>query len=481
MPNRRQFLGAMVGAGNAVAAARPNIVYIMSDDHAAQAIGAYGSRINRTPNIDRIAREGMRFDSCFCTNSICTPSRASILTGKYGHITGVRTLDDSLDPSTVTFPRVLHDAGYYTGLVGKWHLQTDPVGFDYWNVLPGQGKYFDPIMSEGGTRKTYEGHVTGVLTDLGLRFLERRPKNKPFCLLLHHKAPHDMWQYDPKHAGLYAEDVPEPDSLYEDDAGRSEAFRRATNRIGIRHTEFPEQAKDLAGKARKHFQYEMFVKAYLRCIAGVDESVGRVLDYLDASGLRRNTIVVYTSDQGVFTGEHGLFDKRFMYEESLRMPLLVRYPGGAGPGSVNQDMVLNIDFAPTLLDLAGAPVPRDMQGLSFRPLLGGRTPRQWRSSMYYRYWMHLAHFNIPAHYGVRTRRHKLIHYYGQSCGAKGAIDQATTPEWEMFDLEKDPHEVKNVYSDPAYRKDVKELKAELARLRRQYRDHNGCGSSPGTL
>jgi arylsulfatase A-like enzyme len=242
----------------------------------------------------------------------------------------------------------------------------------------------------------------------------------------------------------------------------------------MRHTEFPEATKDLAGKARKHFQYEMFVKAYLRCIAGVDESVGRVLDFLDASGLRQNTIVVYTSDQGVFTGEHGLFDKRFMYEESLRMPLLVRYPRMARHGSASQEMVLNIDFAPTLLDLAGAPVPRDMQGASFRPLLGGQKPRQWRKSMYYRYWMHLAHFHIPAHYGVRTQRHKLIHYYGRSCGAKGAIDQATTPEWELFDLEKDPHERKNVYAVAAYDQTVKTLKAELARLRRQYGDANDC-------
>ncbi len=469
---------------------RPNIMFIMSDDHAAQAMSCYGSKINKTPNLDRIAHEGMRFDNCFCTNSICTPSRATILTGKYSHKNGCLTLSNKFDGSQQTFPKLLQAAGYHTAIIGKWHLTTEPTGFDYYNVLPGQGLYFDPLMKEkGGTwqdgrkgGRVHPGYVTDVITDVALDFLKNRPKDKPFCLLYHHKAPHDMWEYDRKRAQLYEEDVPEPDNLFDDYGNRGEAIKRATQKIGMEETVFLHgtqgdqfdnvraETANLFGEQKKRRAYQYFIKAYLRCVASIDDNVGRVLDYLDESGLRNNTIVVYTSDQGVFLGEHGLFDKRFMYEESLRMPLIIRYPRDIKPAGVSDDIVLNVDFAETFLDYAGVPVPGDMQGRSLRPLLRGKRPDDWRTSMYYRYWMHGAHFNVAGHFGVRTRRYKLIYYYGLPLNARGAKRQPTPPEWELFDLLKDPKEMRNVYDDPAYSGVVKELKAELIKLRRELQD-----------
>ena len=463
---------------------RPNILFIMSDDHAAQAIGAYGSKINQTPNLDRLAREGMLFQNCFCTNSICTPSRAVILTGKYSHKNGVLTLNDRFDGSQQTFPKLLQLAGYYTGMVGKWHLKTQPTGFDYYNVLPGQGRYFDPILKEIGNpwRETYvrEGYVTDVITDIALEFLEARPKDKPFCLMYHHKAPHDMWEYDEKHAGLYeGVDVPEPGNLFDDYKNRGEAIRRTTEKISMDETIFLHDTQGdqfdtvraeighLPPVEQKKAAYQIYIKAYLRCIASVDDNLGRVMDYLDESGLAENTIVVYTSDQGFFLGEYGLFDKRFMYEESLRMPLLIRYPKGVEAGTTTDAIVSNVDFAETFLDYAGVEIPDDMQGRSLKPVLSGNTPDDWRQSVYYRYWMHLPHFRVAAHYGVRNHRYKLIYYYGEALGAAGAIDEKTTPEWELFDLEKDPHEMNNVYNDPAYAQVVQDLKAELSRLREE--------------
>ncbi len=506
--NRRNFLKA-VGLGVSVVAMprmlfagrkeqkHPNILFIMSDDHAAPAISAYGgflAEVAKTPNIDRLAKEGMRFDNCFCTNSICTPSRAAILTGKYSHKNGVKTLDDVFDGSQQTFSKLLQKAGYYTGVVGKWHLKTQPTGFDYYNVLPGQGLYFNPIMyestmpwwnkegtiwwedleaveeGEGGGKK-HKGYVTDVITDIALEFLKNRPKDKPFCLLYQHKAPHDMWEYDDKHAHLFEDiDVPEPDNLFDDYQNRGEAIKRCTQKIGRNHTLYEDETEHLSGRKRKKKQYQIYIKSYLRCVASIDDNVGRVLDYLDKSGLAENTIVVYTSDQGFFLGEHGLFDKRFMYEESLRMPLLIRYPREVKAASVNDNIVVNVDFAETFLDYAGLSVPGDMQGRSLRPLLQGGTPEDWRSSMYYRYWMHRAHFNIAAHFGVRTKRHKLIYYYGLPLDARGARPRATRPEWELFDLEKDPMEMNNVYDDHAYADVVKELKIELIRLRKELED-----------
>ena len=463
----------------------------MSDDHAAQAISCYGSRINRTPNIDRLASEGMRFDNCFCTNSICTPSRASILTGKYSHMNGCRTLDDVFDPNQLTFPKLLQQSGYHTGVVGKWHLGTEPTGFDYYNVLPGQGDYFDPYLKEKNGRwqmgerggKRYRGYVTDIITDLALQFLENRPKDNPFCLLYQHKAPHDMWEYKKAHAHLYADiDVPEPDNLFDDYQGRGEAIKRTTQKIGMEETLFlhetqsgqfsgvREKLKDLPLQERKSQVYQSFIKAYLRCVASIDENIGRILDYLDASGLTENTIVIYTSDQGFFLGEHGLFDKRFMYEESLRMPFIVRYPREIAPGSVNDDIVLNVDFSKTFLDYADVAVPADMQGRSLRSLFSADTPADWRTSMYYRYWMHRPHFDVAAHFGVRTKRYKLIYYYGLPLDAAGALDEPTPPEWELFDLHEDQHEMHSVYNDPKYASVVRELKRELIHLRQQLHD-----------
>ncbi|MHC4620049.1 MAG: sulfatase family protein [Planctomycetota bacterium] len=474
------YTGSSGGQGE-----RPNVLFIMSDDHAVQAMSCYGSKMNRTPNLDRIANEGMRFDNCFCTNSICTPSRAVILTGKYSHKNGCLTLSDKFDGAQQTFPKLLQQAGYYTAVIGKWHLKTEPTGFDYWNVLPGQGDYFDPKMTEMGRKKQYTGYVTDVITDLALDFLKNRPKDKPFCLLYHHKAPHDMWEYDKKHAHLYRDvDVTEPDNLFDDYSNRGEAIKRATQKIGMEETVFLHDTQgdqfdtvrgkiaQLPPKEQKKQSYQYFIKAYLRCVASIDDNVGRVLDYLDKTGLKDNTVVVYTSDQGFFLGEHGLFDKRFMYEESLRMPLIVRYPREIKPESAGDDIVLNVDFAGTFLDYAGVPVPGDMQGRSLRPLLRGRTPEDWRTSMYYRYWMHGAHFNVAGHFGVRTKRYKLIYYYGLPLNAKGAKKKPTPPEWELFDLQQDPKEMNNVYHDPAYKGVVKKLKTELIRLRRELEDDN---------
>jgi arylsulfatase A-like enzyme len=465
---------------------RPNILFIMSDDHAAQALSCYGSKINKTPNLDRIANEGMKLTNCFCTNSICTPSRASILTGKYSHKTGCRAFE-TFDGSQQTFPKLLQEAGYYTAMVGKWHLSVSsskmsdtaeeeisknpPTGFDYWNILPGQGEYFDPETIEMGKILTHKGYVTDIITDITLDVLKNRPKDKPFCIMYHHKAPHDTWEYDEKHAHLYEDiDVAEPATFDDDYQKRGEAIKRVTQKIGKRQTLYPEETGKIPLNKRKKQQYQIFIKKFLRCIASVDDNVGRVLDYLDESGLAENTIVIYTSDQGFFLGEHGMFDKRFMYEESLRMPFIIRYPREIKPGGICSEMALNVDFAETLLDYAGVPIPDDMQGRSLKPLLQGKIPTNWRESMYYRYWLHLAHFGVAAHYGIRTKRYKLIYYYGQSLGVKAAIDIPTRPEWELFDLQKDPHELNNVYKDPDYTNVVEKLKEELNKLKREVGD-----------
>ncbi len=440
----------------AVAPSRPNILLIMSDDHAAQAIGSYGSKINATPQIDRIATQGMRFANCFVTNSICTPSRAAILTGTYAHRNGVKNFDP-LDQRQPTLPRLLQDAGYYTAVVGKWHLMTDPAGFDSWSVLPGQGKYHDPeFLEPGGGRTHPTGYVTDLITDKALAVLEGRPRDRPFFLLCHHKAPHDEWEYDEKHAKLYRDEtIPEPATLFDAGEGRASALRLTQQKIGLQHTEFAAETGHKSGKARTQAQYQRFIKAYLRCVAAVDDNVGRLLDYLDRTGLAGETIVIYTSDQGCFLGEHGLYDKRFMYEESLRMPLLVRWPGKVAAGGVNKDIVLNVDFAPTLLECAGVAIPAAMQGQSFRPLLEGNRPSDWRTAMYYRYYF--SHFNTEPHYGVRTLEWKLIHYNRLG-------------EWELFDLKSDPSELHNLYEDPAHAGRIGDLKATLGRLRAELGD-----------
>ena len=469
---------------------RPNIIYIMTDDHASHALSCYGSKINKTPNLDRIASEGMRFDNAFCTNSICAPCRAVVLTGKYSHLNGVTDNRLKFDGSQQTFPKLLQQAGYETAMVGKWHLKTDPTGFDYWNVLPGQGAYYNPVMIEMGQRKKYTGYVTDIITDHCLNWLKGRRGDKPFCLMYHHKAPHRRWEPGPQHLTLYDDrTIPEPDTLFDDQSGRGRAAKEQDMSIektmtandlkltpmkklmpeqkaawdaayGPKNEAF-EEAK-LEGKDLIRWKYQRYIKDYLRCIASVDDNVGRLLDYLDASGLASDTVVVYTSDQGFYLGDHGWFDKRFMYEESLKMPLLVRYPREIRPGSVSDDIVLNLDFAETFLDYAGAPVPDDMQGRSLRPLLRrGRRPKDWRTSMYYHYYEYPAVHSVKRHYGVRTQRYKLIHFYHD-------ID-----EWELYDLKKDPDELRSVYADPKYAGVVKELKAELQRLREAYKDDTG--------
>jgi arylsulfatase A-like enzyme len=465
---------ASLFGGSAAGGRRPNILYIMADDHASHAISCYGSKINRTPNIDRIGAGGMRLTNCFCTNSICTPSRAAILTGQYSHVNGVYTLADALDPAHQNVAQLLQKAGYQTAIVGKWHLQKNPSGFDYWNILPGQGRYYDPVTITPNGNQVHKGYATDVITDFSLEWLGRRDRERPFFLLCHHKAPHRAWDPDEKHMSLYADqDVPEPDNLYDHYENRSQAAAKATLKVGENMTQNDVKEpipKDLTGDALRKWAYQRYIKNYLRCIASVDDNVGRVLDYLDKEGLAQDTIVIYTSDQGFFLGDHGYFDKRFIYEESLRMPFLVRYPAEIKPGTVNDDMVLNIDFAPTFLEYAGGAIPSDMQGRSFRSNLAGKTPADWRTSMYYRYWMHLADHGVPAHYGIRTRRYKLAYYYGQPLGKRGAVDKPTEPEWEMFDLEKDPREMRNVYNDPQYADIVKPLKAELYRLKEMYKD-----------
>lgn len=459
---------------------QPNILFIMSDDHASHAISSYSNILNSTPQIDRIAKEGMRFDNCFCTNSICTPSRAVILTGKYSHVNGVKTLFDKMDGRQPTVSKLLQRAGYQTAIVGKWHLghggNYDPAGFDYWNVLHNQGEYHHPAFVEMGKRKSYSGYVTDIIADLSLEWLKRRDRDRPFFLMCHHKAPHRPWEPDTKHQMMYEDiDIPEPATLHDDYSHRSNAAASAKMRIDEDLTLRDLKASPPPGLTQREtrsWNYQRFMKDYLRCIASVDDNVGRMLDYLDEDGLTEDTLVIYTSDQGFFLGDHGWYDKRLMYEESLRMPLLIRYPREILPGSVQQAMALNVDFAETFLEYAGVPVPEEMQGNSLRTLCRGEVPDGWQTSMYYRYWEHMSEgHRVGAHYGIRTSRYKLIHYYGEGLGVdhRGASEK-TAQEWELFDLNHDPHEQRNVYDDPSYADTVRHLTQELRRLQHQVGD-----------
>jgi arylsulfatase A-like enzyme len=451
---------------------RPHIVFIMSDDHAAHAMSCYDSRINKTPHIDRIAKQGMRFDNCFCTNSICTPSRVVILTGTYNHINGVTTLSTPMDNRLLSFPKLLQAAGYQTAIVGKWHLGQgpthEPAGFDFWRVLPGQGLYHDPVMIDREGQSVYEGYVTDLITDMSIEWIKGRDKDRPFCLLCHHKAPHRPWEPDDQHALLYEDvDIPVPVTFDDDYRNRALAAAVATMRIDrdLNATDLKQPVpQGLSAAEEKHWKYQRYIKDYLRVVASIDDNVGRLLDTLDEEGLTENTLVIYTSDQGFFLGDHGWYDKRFMYEESLRMPFIVRYPREIEAGTVNKDIVLNVDFPATFLEIAGIAIPSSFQGKSMLSLLRGETPEGWQTSLYYRYWMHKAHHNVYAHYGVRTLRYKLIYYYSDALGQAGAIDETCEPEWELFDLEPDPYEMHNVVSDPTYAGVVNELKAELHRL-----------------
>ena len=477
----------------------PNIVFVFSDDHAVQAIGAYGSRINETPNIDRIAREGAVFDRCFCANSICAPSRATILTGKHSHANGLMTNRDRFDGSQTTFPKLLQRAGYRTALIGKWHLKTDPTGFDHWEILTGQGYYYNPDFRTPAGRKHYTGYATDIITDLAIDWLRNgREEDRPFLLMCQHKAPHRTWAPGPKYLHLYDDVViPEPPNLFDDYSGRSPVLKENEMTIaghlmydydlkiaGSKEKDVlgrafrdperarmtPEQRKlwDAAfgpkneafkrhrpeGKDLVRWKYQRYIKDYLRCVASVDESVGRLMDHLEGAGLAENTVVIYSSDQGFYLGEHGWYDKRWMFEESFRMPFLVKWPGVTPPGTRVQGLAQNIDFAPTFLDMAGVGIPPEMQGVSLRPLMDGETPPDWRRSLYYHYYERGEH-HVPRHEGVRTERYKLIHYYDYD-------------QWDFFDLEKDPHEMQSRYDDPAYAEQVRRLKAELERLRERY-------------
>ena len=489
---RRAFLksvglGAAALAGRSCARAddarsgkRPNILYIMADDHTTQAFGCYGSRLAKvspTKNIDRLASQGMRLDACFCTNSICVPSRASILTGQYSHVNKVYTLADKIDPARQNVAKLLRAGGYQTAIVGKWHLKTRPSGFDYWNVLPGQGRYHNPILTEiGRDRKVHQGYVTDIITGLALDWLRKRDTRKPFFLMCHFKSPHGPWHYAKRFKKLFADvTIPEPKSLFEDLAHRSDGSREygftietLTGRMGKKG--YPTGRLDVSGLSAKEARratYQKYLKDYLRCIAGNDGNVGRLLKYLDDKGLADNTVVIYTSDQGFFLGEHNYIDKRWIFEEALRMPFVVRYPPEIKPGSTNDDIIINTDFAGTFLDYAGLKTPADMQGRSFRPNLRGRTPDNWRTSMYYRYWQHCSR---PAHYGVRTRRYKLIFFYGLGLGLRGSQKKPTKVGWELYDLQKDPAELRNVYGSTEYASVVRELKGELLRLKKELKD-----------
>ena len=479
---RRGFIGlggAAVTAGmleaRAVSGKRPNILYMMADDHAAHAISAYGSRINQTPNIDRIASGGMRFDNCFCTNSICTPSRAAILTGQYSHKNGVYTLNDALDGSRQNVAKLLQGSGYQTAMIGKWHLQNEPTGFDYWNILPGQGVYYNPEFIDMGTRKKHTGYCTDLIADFSLDWLKKRDKSKPFFMMSHHKAPHRPWQPAPKYAHLFDDQqIPEPVNLFDHYEGRARSVASVQMKVGENSTKTDlkvDRPAGLEGDALRKWAYQLYIKDYLRCVQSVDDNVGRMLDYLDSEGIADNTLVIYTSDQGFFLGDHGFYDKRLMYEESIRMPFVIRYPGVVQPRSVTKDMVLNVDFAPMFLDFAEVSVPADMQGQSFRGTLVGKTPKKWRESFYYRYWMHNdGDHHVPAHYGIRTKKWKLIYYYNQALGMKGAHESEQKPEWELFDMEKDPHEMENLYGKPRYARVTAVLKKELVRLQEELGD-----------
>ena len=475
---------------------RPNIVFIFSDDHALQAIGAYGSKVNRTPHIDRLAHEGALYVNSFCANSICGPSRACILTGKHSHLNGFLRNGDRFDGEQTTFPKILSNAGYHTAMIGKWHLGTNPTGFDYWEILPGQGSYYNPdFIQMDGSRKRYQGYCTDQITDLAINWMEeQKNSDKPFLLMCQHKAPHRNWSPHPRHFGKYPMGtIPEPDSLFDDYAGRSALLKENemtlkdhfhwghdskfhgdnlfTQHFGPldngeyrrmdpeqkatwdayyepQNQAFIQKMKDgeLSEKEITQWKYQRYMHDYLGSVQAVDDSVGRILDYLDQNQLSENTIVIYSSDQGFYLGEHGWYDKRWMFEESLKMPFLVRWPGKIKPGTRSKALIQNIDYGPTFLDIAGADIPEAMQGRSLKPLFengGGRTP-DWRDAIYYAYYENAAVHAVPIHDGIRTARHKLMYF-------------PRNGEWNLFDLITDPHEMKSVHQETAYAPIMKAL------------------------
>ena len=488
----------------------PNIIFIMADDHAAKAISAYGEGINKTPNIDRIANEGVRLNHCYVTNSICTPSRAAILTGTYNHVNCVTTLNTPIDNRLPNVAKHLQYGGYQTAIIGKWHLgegkEHEPTGFDYWSVLPGQGDYFDPQFIEMGREVEEKGYATDIITSKCINWLSSRNKNQPFFLMCHHKAPHREWEPHPKNRKLYEEDIKVPDTFDDDYKNRAKAAAEAKMRIkdDITYDDLglvqPEGGSEIGERSRpdgnkrkipnpetlagfelidKHtgekftftshaelsrFKYQRYIKRYLNTIASIDESVGTLLDYLDTENLAENTIVIYTSDQGFFLGEHGWFDKRFIYEESFQMPFLLRYPSLLKAGQINNDMCCNVDFAPTFLDFAGLSIPNYMQGDSLKPILEGKTPDNWQQLAYQRYWMHRdPDHNAYAHYGLRDQRYKIIYWYNDGFDLPGTNHGGEDKEWELFDCETDPLELFNLANDKNYNEVFSRMKLILTK------------------
>lgn len=465
---------------------RPNIIFIMSDDHAAHAISAYGSRVNTTPNLDRIGAEGVRMDAVYCTNSICSPSRATILTGTYSHVNGVSSIWTEMDYRVPTFIDVLHDDGYATAMFGKWHLGEHgtslPRNFDAWKIFPGQGDYVDPEMIDESGTATVPGYATDIVTDLSIDWIDSLSSDEPFAMMVHHKAPHRPWVPDEKHKHLYADgDIPEPETFLDDYATRSKAVRGVHMTIAddmgaddIKQ-EVPEHLRGEENRhARMSWKYQIYMRDYLQCIQSIDDNVGRLLDHLDEKGLAENTIVVYTSDQGFFLGDHGWFDKRLMFDQSLQMPMLIRWPAEIEAGSRCEAIITNTDFAATFLDAAGLDpdeVLPTSQGRSFRALLRGEAIEDWPDAAYYRYWEHDDPIHAaPAHYGIRTKDHKLIYYYGAGMGVPGASERVFEPEWELYDLTADPTEVRNVADDPAYADVKADLETKLAEYQQRYDD-----------
>lgn len=448
---------------------RPNIVMILTDDHASHAVSAYGSVVNRTPRIDEIAELGVRFDNCFATNALCSPSRASILTGTYSHVNGVSTLVTPIDAAQPTFVSQLKAAGYRTAIVGKWHMGDgpghNPQGFDYWDVLIEQGEYFDPsFLSEDGLR-TVPGYATDLITDMALSWAGSLDGDDPYCLLIYHKAPHRPWEPDDKHAGMYTDPIPVPSTFDDDYATRSSSARRAAMRIA-EHLNAEDLKQDppegLSYEELALWKYQRYMEDYLAVVASVDDNVGRVVDWLRERGDFDDTLLMYCSDQGFFLGDHGWFDKRFMYEESLRMPLVLSYPRRIPAGQVHTGIVTNVDFAQTVLDAAGVPHHPRMQGRSFLADLTGEPGPPPAEGMYYRYWEHDDVFHkAPAHYGYRTSRYKIIYFYNDGMGIPGTGAFTYPGEWELYDLEADPEELRNVYDDPAYREIREEMKVRM--------------------
>lgn len=475
----------------------PNILFILSDDHTSQAWGIYGGILAdyaQNNNIDRLANEGMVLNNVFCTNSICTPSRGSILTGQYSHINEVYTLSEPLPRDHPNIARTLSNNGYQTAVIGKWHLVGKPEGFDYYNVLPGQGRYWNPILKteenwidghDSTTGEEYEGFSTDVITGLTIEYLNKRDKNKPFLMFCNFKATHEPFDYPERFKDLYKDvEIPEPESLLDfDPKNTGRTFHGQTlERLGKRWDmatqqpdkfwtgypgiPYPLEGLDSIQKRKKI--YQKLVKDFMRCGAAIDDNIGRLLDYLEEQGIAENTVVVYTADQGYFLGEHGFFDKRLIYEESLRMPFVIRYPKEIKGGQRLDDFILNIDFAALLADYAEIDIPLYIQGESFRRNLTGTTPNNWRKQMYYRYWLH--HPDRPAHFGVRNERYKLALFYGQDLGMKGTSKETTEPAWEFYDLEKDPKEMHNAYYNKEYTSIINEMKLAILEEREKYGD-----------